>query len=244
MIAVLALLAAVSGVQYKSAHAATAASLTATVTPTAATTTNNTVVITISYSKCPGCATPHTVSGITDTGGSTYALRAGPVQSSANGVTETWSTTVGAAQASLSVIVTIAGTASAVDIQLGLAEYAGVLALGNTNTGTATGVTASVAVTSQNANNWIVGGMYNDSCGNTFTAVSGTIRASDNGAACTVGGDTVLMDIGPASGSQTLSWSDASAAWQAAAVELCAQTPCSGAAGASPPYNQRGRRGH
>lgn len=237
------LLAVVSGVQYKSALAATSASLTATVTPTATTTANNTVVLSITYSKCPGCGTPHTVSTVTDTGGSTYALRAGPIQSSVGAVTEIWGTTVAAAHASTSATVTIAGSATAVDIQLGLAEYAGVVVYGTPNTNTATGVTASVAITSQNAANWLVGGMYNDSCGNTFTAVSGTIRAQDNGAGCTISGDMVLMDIGPASGSQTLSWSDASAAWQAAAVELCAQTPCSGSAAVAATPGRRSTRG-
>lgn len=244
MIFLALLLAAVSGVQYKSSHALTAGTLAVTITPTSTTTTNNTVVIAINYSKCPGCTNPHSVSTVIDTGGSTYARRVGPVQSSAGGVTEVWSTGVAAAAASAAVTVTIAGDATAVDLQLGLAEYAGVVVLGNTNTSTATGATASVAATSQNAANWVTGGLYNDSCGATFTAVSGTIRATDTGAACTVGGDIVVMDIGPASGSQTLSWTDASAPWQAAALELCAQTPCSGTAGATPTSNQRNRRGH
>lgn len=243
MILLLALLAAVSSVQYKAAHAATAGTLTLAITPTSTTTANNTVVLAITYSKCPGCGTPHTVSTVTDTGGSTYSLLAGPIQSSVGGVTEFWGTAVGAAHASTSVTVVIAGSATAVDIQLGLGEYAGVIVYGTPNTATATGVTASVSVTSQNAANWIVGGLYSDSCGAVFTAVSGTIRASDTGAACTVGGDIVFMDIGPASGAQTLSWSDASAAWQAAAVELCAQTPCSGVAATASNTTRRSTRG-
>lgn len=243
MIAVLAVLAAVSSVQYKASHATTAGSLTATITPTATTTVNNTVVLSVTYSKCPGCAIPHTVSGVTDTGGSTYSRLVGPIQSSAGGVNELWATAVGAAHASTSVTATLAGDATAVDIQLGLGEYAGVIVFGNPNTATATGVTASVSVTSQNAANWIVGGLYNDSCGATFTAVSGSIRASDTGGACTVGGDIAFMDIGPASGSQTLSWTDASAAWQAAALELCAQTPCSGSAATVAVTGRRSARG-
>lgn len=240
------LLAAVSGVQYKSAVAATSAALTATITPTSAITVNNTVVLEIIYSKCPGCGVPHSVSTVVDSGGSTYALRAGPVQATGSGgVAEIWSTPAGAAHAAATVTVTLIGSATAVDIQLGLGEYAGVVTLGNTNTNTATSATSSVVVTSQNAANWVAGGAYNDSCGNTFTAVSGTIRAQDNGAGCTITGDMVFMDIGPASGPLTLSWTDASAPWQTAALELCAQTPCSGAAPpATPVYNQRSRRGH
>lgn len=227
--------AAVSFVQAKAAAAANSNTVTVTVTPTSTTTVNNTVVVAIHYSKCAGCAVPHTVSGVADTGGSTYSLQAGPVQAAgSNQVTETWATAAGAAHASTSIVASIAGTTASVFLSADIGEYSGVVTFGNTNTATATGTTASVSVTSQNAANWIVGGAYNDSCGATFTAVSGTIRVTDTGGACAVSSDTVLMDVGPASGSQTLSWTDASSPWEFAAVELCAQTPCSGSGGVTP----------
>lgn len=223
---------AIARVQVKSGHAAANSSTTMSVTPTGATTAGNTVVVTIHYGRCTGCTVPHTISSVTDSGGSTYAQRAGPIQSAANQRTEIWSTAAASAVASTTISVALVGDAAATFLSMEIEELSGVLALGNaTATGTTgNSTTSSVSVTSQNANNWVIAGAYNDSCGAVFTSVSGTIRAQDDGGACTITGDSVIMDIGPAAGSQTLSWTDTADNWQATALEVCAQSPCSGGA--------------
>lgn len=236
--------AAIARIQAKSGHAAATSSVSMSVTPTSTTTGGSTIVVAVHYGLCAGCGTPHSISSVTDSGGSSYAQRAGPIQSSAGQRTEIWSTAAASAVASTTVSVALVGTAASTFLSMEIEELSGVLAIGNVNSGvTATGTTASVSVTSQNTNNWVLAGMYNDSALGTFTSVSGTIRASDDGAAGAITGDSVIMDIGPASGSQTLSWTDGSAPWQAAGLEVCAQTPCSGAAATVAIYGRRGTRG-
>lgn len=222
--------AAIARVQAKSGHAVASSSISMVLTPTSSLTAGNTAVVAIHYGRCPGCTVPHSILTVVDTGGSAYAQRAGPIQSAANQRTEVWSTGVGGVLASSTITITLAGDVNSTFLSAEVEELSGVLALGNTNTATSTSATASVAVTSQNANNWVLAGMYNDAAVGTFTSVSGTIRASDDGGAGAITGDSVIMDIGPAAGSQTLSWSDASSDWQAAGLEVCAQTPCSGSA--------------
>lgn len=236
--------AALARVQAKSGHATLTSSVSLVLTPTSALTAGNTAVVAIHYGRCPGCTIPHSILTVVDSGGSVYAQRAGPIQAASNQRTEIWSTGTGSVLTSATITITLAGDANSTFLSAEVEELSGALALGNTNTATGNGATANISVTSQNAANWVLAGMYNDSAIGTFTSVSGTIRAQDDGGAGAVTGDSVIIDIGPASGSQTLSWTDASAPWQAAALELCAQTPCSGAAGAAPTTNQRNRRGH
>ena len=159
-----------------------------------------------------------TVSSVTDNpGGSTYALRA-VLNDGTNERVEIWSARN--VVASTSVTIHLSATSKIVGTA---ARYTGVSALGVTGTNSGSSTTPTIAVTTQDNNNFIVAGFASQGVA-TFAANVGNLRTSNQtsgaGGASNVGGafnDNTASTPSSVTNTVTLS---ASQTWAAAALEL------------------------
>ena len=129
-----------------------------------------------------------TISSITDSG-STWSLRAA-VNNGTAVRSEIWSTTAGGSVASSSFTVNVSGGSP---LSCALEEYSGVLSIGATNTNEATSGAASVSLTTQDSNDYIVAGFGANSY-NGYTVTSGAL-AQFAGVTSNSGGDYVEMTM-------------------------------------------------
>ncbi len=190
-----------------------AASGTVTRTQTA----GNDVVVTVAIRT-----TTSTVSSVTDTGGSTYAARGPGINNGTVARMEIWS----ARSAAVSTSVTVNLGASSKFVAC-VGEYSGVAALGAASTATGATTTPTIALTTQDANNFVVAGFAAQGTA-TFSANVGALRGSTNtagGSASTnVGG--ALNDNGATTASSVTNTATLSASnsWAAEALELRSTT--------------------
>ncbi|HET7150874.1 MAG TPA: hypothetical protein VFI60_05650 [Candidatus Acidoferrum sp.] len=193
----------VAGGHNGTANTGTALTVTATITA------NDTAVVITEV------AATSAVVSVVDTGGSVYSKQA----SISNGTftMEIWSTAVGAAKASTSVTITYGTTHVARGAAVG--DYSGVVALGITNTASGSASPATVSLTTQDANNFVVAGLGTSSATTqTFTAQNGSIRETTTLA----GSNGTLVDNTAASPSSVTDSATYSVAgnWAAVALEL------------------------
>ncbi len=166
--------------------------------------------------------TTSTVSSVTDTGSSTYAARGPGINNGTVARMEIWSARNAAASTSVTVNL---GASSKFVACVG--EYSGVAALGATSTATGATTTPTIALTTQDANNFVVAGFAAQGTA-TFSANVGALRGSTNttgGSASTnIGG--ALNDNGAATASSVTNTATLSASnsWAAEALELRSTT--------------------
>ena len=147
------------------------ASTTVVITLTYTTTAGNTGVVT-----CHTNVTGEAVVSVVGGGGSAYTKQAG-LDDGVNQSTEVWATAAGGLLGDLTTVVTwAAGTGRK---GAAIEEYSGVAALGTTNTNSGTSQTPSVAITTQDANNYVVAG-HQGQYDNSLTATTGTVRRKIN----------------------------------------------------------------
>ncbi len=165
--------------------------------------------------------TTSTVTSVTDDAANTYAQRAA-INNGTSARVEIWS-----AQGTASVTATITVNLSASSkVVCAFAEYSGVAALGTTATSTGSTADPTISLTTQDNNNWVVGGFAHNANTNA-TAKTANLRATNStagGAAGTnVGGAlTDQTAATPSSVTNDVTW--AAAAWAAAALELRSTT--------------------
>lgn len=219
---------------------------TCTLTFSTATSNGNDVLVGINTDASVGLGIP-VISSVVDSGGSSYT----PVTSkNANGVNQyLYKANSITASTTLTVTATCAGctgctgNTGCVFLSVVAAEYSGVGAYGLTNTGSVTtaATSASIAITTQAANSWVVGVSGQD-IGGAVTTATGTQRVTVNGGGAE---DSVTLsdNTSASAGSVSISWSGGSSTWEQVAVELCVSNPCV-AASTNRTYMQRDRRGH
>ncbi len=180
---------------------------------------NNTIVIVIAIKN-----TGSTGSSITDTGGTSYPFSQSFGKNGTNERVEIWTSTAGGSTSSTSVTINLASTSKFVGCVF---EYSGVQALGNENTAQATAANPSISVTTQDSNNFCVGGFSGQGTG-TFTSGTGTLRASaatsGGNASTNVGGALVDNTVG-SPGTCTTSVTNADTDWALAVIELRSVAP-------------------
>ena len=164
------------------------------------------------------------VSNVTDnaTGGSSvYSLLAGP---QTNTVTSTcWGTAAGGVKAGVTTI-TIT-FASSTRNTCSLVEYSGVKDFGTTVTGTGSSTTPFAALTTQDANNFLVAGLTRQGT-STWSANTGSLRDSQTGAGTTTPGQGTVDNTVASPGSVTCRATiSSSGAWAAAGIELRSVLP-------------------
>lgn len=170
------------------------------------------------------------ISGVADTAGNVYSLRAGPSTNTVEG--SLWGTAPGAVKTSAAITITVT-FASSTRSNAGCAEYSGVKAYGNVNN-SATGSSTSpgAAVTTQDSNNFVVAGMSREGTSTWSTRSGvGTLRESIAGGGSTTPGIGIADNTAASAGSVTVGATiSSSGAWCACAVELrsVALSPVSG----------------
>lgn len=189
-----------------------------------AVTSNVGTTVTVTYTVTAGrclvvlCAsnTPsQTVTGITDTGGSSILSRVGPLSDSTQ-VVEIWSTSPTGSTSSTSITATWSDSAGR--RSLIVLEFDGVTLLGNTATNSGTGTNPTVSLTTQDANNWVVANLLGD-FSNVITASVGTVRQTNQSGATT--SQAGMTNTSASAGSVTCTGTQAeSDLWVAAALEL------------------------
>jgi len=155
------------------------------------------------------------VNTLTDTGGSTYTERIA-AYSSGSEVLSIFSTPAGGSLASTSITIGMETTNQAIACAF---EYLGVASLGNTAVNNDTSAALTVSVTTQDANNWVVGGFGQYSGSAELTQNVGTLRAALSNGTNIVSGlaDNTCVSAGSC---QVAVASDESAVWVAAGLEL------------------------
>lgn len=167
-----------------------------------------TVVVHVTFNPTT-CA----VTGVSDSGGSVYTKRGEFVQASSIKI-ETWSTAAGGAVASTTVSVAFSGTST--DSGIIPAAYTGVLGIGAYTSNGGTGANPSLAITTQDANNFVAAG-YGSLSGGALTAGTGNLRQSD----ADISIQQAFVDNTAASAtSVTCSITLSAAAWAGGALEL------------------------
>ena len=153
---------------------ATTGNSSLTVTPAAATGDNNTVVVIVATKNTSqGMANP----AVQDSGGSVYALRADVTANSTSSRVRVYSTNPGASKNSTWVQANVACCSFPSDIVVAVASYSGVYSLGNTATlATNSSTPATISVTIQDANNWVVAGFAGWGTANPSAASTGNMR--------------------------------------------------------------------
>ena len=205
-------------------NSSTAVGTTLVITPSVAPVAGHTLVVVTDALLAAGA-----VVSVVDNGSpaSTYTKQAA-LASSLN-TTECWSTGAGGVGIGVTAI-TITFTTTHIERAGVTAEYSGVLAIGlnNTNSGTASPMT--VAITTQDANNYVVAGLGAGAL-ETVTATSGTKRG-------TTQGTTVALALVDNTAASATSVSDTATlstgtSWAAAAVELRSVLPATAKYGQS-----------
>lgn len=161
------------------------------------------------------------VSSVADSGGSTYTKRG---LTGDNGVvlqTEIWSTEANGAKASTTVTINYG---SAVLVAASVATYTGVDDLGKTATPASGSSSApSVAITTQDSNNFVVAGMGITTIAagsNTWSATTGNLR-TNQAASTLVPGAAIMDNTAAGVGSVTCTAAlSQSTTWNALALEL------------------------
>jgi len=165
-----------------------------------------------------------TVSSVTATG-ATFASRV--VLSNGVARVEIWS----ARGISAGITTVTINFVAATNATAAVAEYSGVAALGTTATNSGATANPTVSLTTQDANNFVVGGFSASAAGiAAFTALTGTLRAAPVTAAGDVtdvaGALTDNTSATPASVTNAVT--QAANTWAAAALELRSTSTCSG----------------
>lgn len=157
--------------------------------------------------------TPTTVAVSTITGGGTYVQKGSQI-TGANKV-EIWATAAGAATTASSVSVSFTG--SPTDLEIAVADYSGVLALGNVNNGTNSNANPTVGVTAQDNNNIVVAGFASPSPA--YTTGTGNLRQNPSSCSTVVVGlnDNTTVSLGL---TITNTVTHGAANWAAVALEL------------------------
>src|SRR5437016_9922984 len=154
------------------------------------------------------------VSTISD-GASTYSREVS--QNNTTARTEIWSAKV-AAGASTTVTVTLAAGS---EVVCAVAQYSGVGALGLTNTNSGSGSALTVSLTTQDNNNWVVGGFAQRGNSGTLSAQTGTLRQVKVTSGSSVKGAlTDNTSATPASVTNAVTATQTGTNWAAAALEL------------------------
>lgn len=159
-----------------------------------------------------------TVSSVTDASGSTWTFRAG-VTNAGEVRIELWTTSNFLGNAT-NVTTNLSGTADS--ITTSVAAFSGVANIGNTNTATGNSTTPSVSVTTQDANNFVVGCHgYRDSTGVTWSANTGTIRQEYGATGPSAAGLALITNTSVSPASTTTSATlGSSKQWGSAIAEL------------------------
>ena len=122
-------------------------------------------------------------------------------------------------------------TASATVFNVLVGEYSGVGSLGSSSTASGTGTNPTISLTTQDSNNWVVGGFSTEGTAiGSFSAQTGNLRASGlalgDGAPDVAGALTDNTSASPASVTNSVTGSSGN--WSAAAVELRSTTTAPG----------------
>ncbi len=190
-------------------------------TVTRAEAAGNTIVVVVAIPKNNAVVN---AGGVTDSGGSVYSRQVQQI----NGVLATleiWSTAAGASLASTSVSVAIS-VASKFDVTV--FEYLGVQALGITNQANGAVANPSIALTTQDANNWVVGGFCGQGIGASTQLAPAILRGSSQtsgGAATTNCGGALTDNNAATPSSVTNTITNADTAWALGALELRSVLP-------------------
>lgn len=202
------------------------------VAPGAALTAGNEVFVAVTYDNATAAPT-----SVTDTGGSLYAL-----MSTSSDVNQGQSVALFRTISAVSSVAVTANFGVANNgIQVLVAEYSGGATTGNVASPVNNQTTAnpSVSVTTQQANNWVVGTVY---ANNATTVTGGTNKRIDQTTICggTFGQSFTLGDNTAASAtSVSVAYTATAGDWQAGAVEICLSNPCVASAVRTPNRSRR-----
>jgi hypothetical protein len=169
---------------------------------------------------CFAATTPGAVTSITN--GGTWKLR--KAFTNGNARTEIWATQPNQALAATTVSIAFSGTNDGVEAIV--AAYTGVMAFGNAGTASGSAANPSIALATQDPNNFIVAGFGISSTAVTVapTAGTGNLRAADAISAAGVhDGASALNDNTSATAgsvTNTVTYSVGSSVWAAVALEL------------------------
>src|SRR5438552_1471013 len=145
-----------------------------TVTPAAATGGGNTVVIIVATKTTS--VTLQAAVPVQDSGGSIYTLRADVTANGTSSRVRVYSTDPGESKDSTWVQANV-NCCTGTDIVVGVASYSGVFSLGNAATlATNSSTPATISVTIQDANSWVVAGFAGSGAANPSTASTGNMR--------------------------------------------------------------------
>jgi hypothetical protein len=172
------------------------------------TTAGNDVVVVITYDVGGGPS-----ASVTDNGGSSYAFRAGLTNAPVNQRVEIWS----ARNVAAATQVTVSFTPAAFSPGASVLQYAGVAALGATSTATGNSTNPSLPVTTQDANNFVVGGFEIDNV-SAISANQGSLRTTGQAGGYSVSGaDNTAATASSVTTGVTIG---TATTWVAAALEL------------------------
>ncbi|MFL5311241.1 MAG: InlB B-repeat-containing protein [Myxococcales bacterium] len=172
------------------------------------TTAGNDVVVVITY-DIGGSPTP----SVTDTGGSSYAFRAGLTNAPVNQRVEIWS----ARNVAASTQVTVSFTPAAFSPGVSVLQYAGVAVLGSTSTSTGNSANPHLSLTTQDASNVVVGGFEIDNV-SAISANQGSLRTkAQAGGYGVCGTDNTAATASAVTTGVTIA---TATSWVAAALEL------------------------
>lgn len=180
----------------------------------------NSCVVKVSIDRTNSPST--TITGVSDTASSTWTT--GPT------ITNSGNTTI-ALYSALNML----GNAALVTVSYSAATwattamdcYSGVVLIGNTNTATGNSTAPSVAVTTQDANNWVTSGCsFRTSVGTSWSAATGTLRRSYDGASSSSAAFGSIDNSSAGAGSVTTSATlGGSEQWACAGIELRSAAP-------------------
>lgn len=181
--------------------------------------TGNSCVVKISIDRVNSPSS--TISSVSDSAGSTWTV--GPEATNASNSTMALYKALNMLGNAATVTVSFSGLTWAT---VAMECYSGVAAFGNTNTATGSSTTPSVAVTTQDSNNWVTAGMsFRTSVGTSWSAATGTLRRSYDGSnsssAAVASVDNSSAGAGSVTTSATLGGGEA---WAAATIELRSTT--------------------
>lgn len=164
------------------------------------------------------------VSAVADSlGSSVYTFQDSITDAGDTNHIELWSTAAGASTAASGVKVTLSGNAY---WDVFVAVYNGVAALGLKNSGNANSGTSSAAITTQDANNYVVSThcAYGHGNGQTLSAATGNLRQSQNSTGSKPGSGWVDNTAASASSVTVSATLSTAARWDADALELRSTT--------------------
>jgi hypothetical protein len=161
--------------------------------------------------------TPTTAAVSSITGGGTWFQRSSKIQGTCK--VEQWSTNVGAAVSASSISIALSGSPTAAGSVLETAT--GVVALGITGTAGGTSSNPSIAVVTQDANNFILAGYgWIETPTLATTAGTGTLTGSDSDGAALSDAGSYNTAASPGSVTNSVTHGAPSAAWAICALEL------------------------